>query len=251
MTTTRHIGHLERIGLIGDVHAEHELLAQALDFLSDAARTGGPLDAILCTGDIADGSGCVDQACDLLREYRVHTVAGNHDRWLLNDQVRHVEDAHQLDDIGNSSREFLNGLPQTLTFDSPMGPGMLCHGIGNKDLAKVWPGTERLEPERNAALDAMIAEERYRLVLNGHMHFRCVIHFEGLALLNAGTLKPRHKPGFSIVDFHTGAVSAHEFDGAECPAAMQRSLLPAPHDRVWANTQAFDGQWQPTTLYAQ
>lgn len=250
MTTTRHIGHLERIGLIGDVHAEHQLLAQALDFLGDSQRTNGPLDAILCTGDIADGGGCVDQACALLRQHQVHTVAGNHDRWLLSDQVRHVEDAHRLTDIGSSSRIFLSNLPKMLTFDSPMGRGMLCHGIAHKDLAKVWPGSERMEPERNTALDAIIAEGSYQVLLNGHMHFRCIIHFEGLALLNAGTLKPRHKPGFSIVDFRDGTVSAHEFKGADCPPAIQRSLQPAADDRVWADTQAFDGHWQPTTLYA-
>ena len=132
-----------------------------------------------------------------------------------------------------------------------MGPGMLCHGIDTKDLVKVWPGSERLEPERSSALDTIIAEQRYRIILNGHMHFRCIIHFDGLALLNAGTLKPRHRPGFTTVDFSSGAVQAYEFDGASCQPASQRNLLPAAHDRVWADTQAFDGRWQPTTLYPQ
>lgn len=251
MLNPSHIGHLQRIGLIGDVHAEHQLLDQALTFLGDAEQTGGPLDAVLCTGDVADGSGCIEQSCDLLQAHGVYTVSGNHDRWLLNDRVRHVEDAHALAELSPASRDYLHTLPKTLAFDSPLGPGLLCHGIGNKDLAKVWPGSERLAPERNATLDALIAEGHYRVVLNGHMHFRCVIHFQDLALLNAGTLKPRHRPGFSVVDFTSGAVTAYEFDGVDCRLAMHRSLLPSAEDRVWSDTQAFDGRWQPTTLYAQ
>ena len=131
-----------------------------------------------------------------------------------------------------------------------MGPGLLCHGVESSDLSKVWPGSPRLDPERNSRLDEIIASERYRVMLNGHMHFRCLIHFTGLSLLNAGTLKPRHRPGFSIVDFNNGDIHAFEFEASDCPHVMTRNLTPSAEDRVWQDTQAFDGNWEPTTLYS-
>ena len=41
---------LQKIGLIGDVHAQAALLETALNYLQTAS-----VDAILCTGDIANG----------------------------------------------------------------------------------------------------------------------------------------------------------------------------------------------------
>lgn len=250
MSEPQHIGHFNRIGLIGDVHAEDALLEQALEFLTHAQSPAGPVDALLCTGDVADGGGCIERACALLQQHGVHTVRGNHDRWLLTDRVRHIEQAHQRDSLSAKAHRYLASLPQTLSFETPMGIGLLCHGVAHKDQAKVWPGTERMAPEGNALLDTMIAERDYRVLLNGHMHFRTVIHFQDLALLNAGTLKPRHRPGFSVVDFDSGDIMAYEFSGADCVHVMTRNLLPSATDRVWRDTQEFDGQWQPTTLYA-
>ncbi|MGI9328279.1 MAG: metallophosphoesterase family protein [Pseudomonadales bacterium] len=244
------IGHVNRIGLIGDVHAEDELLAQALSFLTDASQTSAPIDALLCTGDVADGGGCVDRSCALLAEYGVHTVRGNHDRWLLADKVRHIPEAHERHSLNSHSQTFLDELPATIRFDTPMGPGLLCHGIAHHDQAKVWPGTERLKPESSELLDDLLALDEYRVLLNGHMHFRTVIHFESLALLNAGTLKPRHRPGFSIVDFTSGEILAYEFAEQQCQHVITRSLNPAADNRVWRDTQEFDGAWEPTTLYA-
>ena len=47
---------VRRIGLIGDIHAEDQLLERALELLA-----GRALDAILATGDIADGAGSVNR----------------------------------------------------------------------------------------------------------------------------------------------------------------------------------------------
>ena len=98
---------LRRVGLIGDVHGEHERLAAALEWFA-----GEGVDSIVCTGDIADGVGCINLCCELLQQAGVVTVSGNHDRWLLRDRVRHVPDAHQLTDLNDASRNFLERLPR-------------------------------------------------------------------------------------------------------------------------------------------
>lgn len=234
-----------RIGLIGDVHAEDEALLQTLDFLQDQQ-----LDAILCTGDIADGFGDINRCCELLQQHEVITVRGNHDRWLLNDKVRHIENAHCRTELTPENHAYLEALPTSLTFATSHGHAMLCHGVVDDDLAKIWPGSERMPPERSTKLDTLLADNQYHLLLNGHMHYRTLVYFEQLTLLNAGTLRNLHRPGFSTLDFAQDQVTAYEFAEQRCEMVRQFNIKPHAQDQVWANSAAFDGQWTPKVLYA-
>ena len=236
---------VKRIGVVGDVHGEDRRLAAALEWIH-----GQRVDALICTGDVADGPGDIEECCELLRQAGVATVRGNHDRWLLDDRVRHIPDAHRLADLSDDAREFLTKLPRTLSFETLRGPLLLCHGVANNDLRKVWPGTERMPVERSAELDAIVEERKYRFLVNGHMHYRVLIDFPDLVLLNAGTLASRHRPGISLIDFETGSVSAHEFEGDRVGDVVAEHPLETAGDRrVWRDTQEFDGAWQPVALY--
>lgn len=234
-----------RIGLIGDVHAEHEALQCCLNFLNNQQ-----LDAILCTGDIADGIGDINRCCELLQQHQVITVRGNHDRWLLSDKVRHIENAHSRADLTEENQSYLAQLPTSLTFTTSIGKAMLCHGVVDDDLAKIWPGSERMPPERSKTLDELITTNQYHLLLNGHMHYRTLVYFEQLTLLNAGTLRNLHRPGFSILDFAKDQVTAYEFVEQRCEVVREFNLQPQAQDQVWINSDAFDGQWTPKVLYA-
>jgi predicted phosphodiesterase len=235
---------IRRAGVIGDVHAEDERLAGALEWLS-----GQDVDVILCTGDVADGLGCINRACRQLREADVLTVAGNHDRWLLQDRVRHVVDAHLLTDLDDESRDYLAALPRSRTLDTVAGPLLLCHGVVENDLAKVWPGTERSPIERSKEMDALVAAGSHRFVVNGHMHYRVLIDFESVILVNAGTLRGPFS-GVTVVDFEGDYVAAYEPDGTgRAQRVAERELTRNEERRIWRDTQEFDGTWQPVTLH--
>ncbi len=141
---------IRRVGVIGDLHAEDRRLVRVLDWLA-----GASVDAIVCTGDIADGRGCVDFSCALLEQARAIVVAGNHDRWLLQDRVRHVPEAHRLEALHERSVDYLSALPRSVELETVMGRLLLCHGVGDNDLGKVWPGTARSPIERSNELDAI------------------------------------------------------------------------------------------------
>ncbi|MEZ5559367.1 MAG: metallophosphoesterase family protein [Pseudomonadales bacterium] len=236
---------IRRLGIIGDLHGEHERLETALDWFA-----GRKLDALVCTGDVADGRGCINRSCALLRDAGVVTVAGNHDRWLLDDRVRHVEGAHHLSDLDDEALAFLQALPATQSIATVAGSLLLCHGVGDNDMAKVWPGTTRSRIERSHKLDDLLGSGAHRFLVNGHMHFRVLIDFAQLLLINAGTLKGDHA-GISIVDFESGSVSAYDVSDGRTPTRVaEHSLAPAPGRRVWRDTQEFDGDWQPVMLYA-
>ena len=237
------IGMYARIGLVGDVHAEDHHLEKALDFLQQQA-----VDVILCTGDVADGSGDLSRCIALLAEHQVAVVRGNHDRWLLEDKARHIPDAHLVDQLNAEELAYLANLPVEISIDTPLGALLLCHGVRRNDLKKVWPGTDRLPVEKCQHMDALIRSREYALMVNGHMHYRTLIHFDRLTLINAGTLKGRHRPGFSLLDCHAGEITGYEFQPDPTPVRT----LPVGHTadvEIFADTQAFTGQWQPLTLY--
>ncbi len=237
---------IRRIGLIGDVHAEHRFLDIALQFLH-----GQALEIILCTGDLADGQGSLDKCCQLLQESGAQVVAGNHDRWFLGDRLRDVPQAHLRRDHKDESIDYLSNLPATIVVPTVMGDVLLCHGVANNDLRKVWPGTPRMELARSHELDGIIAAGTTHLVVNGHMHYRVIMNFECLTLINAGTLKGVHRPGVSILDLQADVVTAYEFTPAgSLSAAREQGIRACGDRRVWKDTQGFDGQWDPVTLYA-
>jgi predicted phosphodiesterase len=235
-----------RVGVIGDVHAEHVRLESVLAFMSAAN-----VDAVWCTGDVADGAGDIDACCELLRDAGVVVVAGNHDRWLLSNRMRGVPQAHARDALYATSRDYLAGLPATRTIETVCGPALLCHGVCENDMRKVWPGSARMPIERSCELDALIDARRVRIVVNGHLHYRIIVNFERMTLLNAGTLRGDHRPGVTIVDFGGGDVSAFEFDSnGRLQRVAERALDSTGERRVWRDTQEFDGGWTPVTLYA-
>ena len=146
---------MERIGIIGDVHAEHKRLETALRVLRDEQ-----VDVVLCTGDLADGRGDLDACCSMLKDAGVLVVAGNHDRWFLEEKVRHVEGAHFRHLVNASTVDFIAGLPRTRSVDTAFGEVILCHGVLDNDLAKIWPGSENTSCRRSSELDLLLLQRR-------------------------------------------------------------------------------------------
>ncbi len=111
-----------QVAVIGDVHAEDELLETVLLH----ARQRG-ISSILCVGDIVDGQGNVDRCCELLRQHAVLTVSGNHDRWLLSETLRDLPHATARAQISTETLAYLEALPTTISIPSQFGNALLCH----------------------------------------------------------------------------------------------------------------------------
>src|SRR5882672_7304334 len=196
-----------RIGAIGDVHAEDRLLASALDTLAAAGAS-----AILCVGDLADGTGSLGRCLKLLRERNVAVVRGNHERWLLGDVMRDLPNATAIAALSAEERAYLAGLPPTMEFSTPFGGLLLCHGLGSNDMVKVTPDDYGYALESNDELQKLLADPKIRFVVNGHSHRIMVRHFPGLTIMNAGTLKADNDPGFLMIDFDAEEVNFYGWD---------------------------------------
>jgi predicted phosphodiesterase len=195
----------QRLGAIGDVHAEEGLLQAALDHLR--AREA---ERILVVGDIVDGLGDAAACCRLLDAPDVCVVRGNHDRWYLEREMRDLPEATPLSSLPAAAERWLASLPATLRLATTAGDLLLCHGLGEHDMARVRPWDEGYALEYNFELHALQQDPTLALVVNGHTHLRMMRRLGSLVLINAGTLRRRHGPGFLWLDLAARQVEMYD-----------------------------------------
>ncbi len=202
-----------RLGLIGDVHAEDQLLARTLDEM-----TAAKVDRVLCTGDLVDGFGNVDRVCSLLLQRRAVVVRGNHDRWIRSDEMRELPNVHRMTDLSVEAITFLKELPNTLALDLPTGGKLLlCHGVGPNDMCKLGPDDYGYAIASNDDLLKVLFDQTIRVMVGGHTHKPMLRRFERskgkhpLFVVNPGTLARDDAPGYAILDVGNGRVDFHRF----------------------------------------
>ncbi len=199
---------LRRFGIIGDVHAQAVALRLALDHLrhQNVAR-------VLCVGDVVDGHGDVNACCALLCAPEVTCVRGNHERWWLAGSMRDLPDATTAGEVSAASSEFLRALPATKRFASALGPLLLCHGIGDDDMARLLPYDDGYALANNDAVQRVLALE-VAVHVSGHSHVRMVRTVGGTVFINAGTLHPAFDPCFGLVDLDERTVRFFDLVGS-------------------------------------
>jgi predicted phosphodiesterase len=205
---------LTRAGLIGDIHCEVAHLRQVLDHFRACS-----IETVLAVGDIADGPGDLGETCAMLAGAGVLAVAGNHERWLLSGQMRELPGATPLSAVTPRIRDYLSGLPKTRLFESARGPVLLCHGLGEDDMATVRPDDYGHQLEENRALWELVEGGTARFAVNGHSHRVMLRNIAGLTILNAGTLHEKPRPVCSIADFDEGYMQIYDLVGGHATAA--------------------------------
>ena len=215
-----------RLGLVGDVHAEDEALKLVIEDLERRQ-----VDAILCVGDLADGAGDINRTCALLEDHGVITVAGNHDRWLLSDELRDQPCATPARGLKPRSRAFLDRLPTTLRLETARGSLLLCHGVGDDDMSAVKPDHLRHDLERNDALKRVLAGPQTDFMVNGHTHRAMVRRVRHLTIVNAGTLHRNDERRAAILDF---AVLNVTFFDVLPTGLVELEKIPLPDVDEWS-----------------
>jgi predicted phosphodiesterase len=198
-------GIVRCVGVVGDIHCEDELLQTVLEhFISKCT------DTILAVGDIVDGVGDADRVCELLMQREVFTVMGNHDRWMLKDSMRDLRNATPLNTLRAETREWLAALPKTLSFETPRGELLLCHGIGEDDMAMLRKDDAGYALDFNLALSELIKSKRFSYIVNGHSHEAMVRTIGKLTIINAGTLARGGRQTCSVIEFESGWVDCFD-----------------------------------------
>lgn len=196
-----------RFALIGDVHGEDAALEATLTFL----RGIGPLDAILCTGDLPGkmGVGDTNRCATLLRTAKALVIQGNHDAWAVdNEDTRVVLGLGDEWPLTTETTAYLGSLPRMRSLETPVGALLLCHGVGGDFMAGIYPGGEDAEVRR--ALKEKRIYGQYRLMVAGHTHKRMVRPLGTLTVLNPGTLLWDGPPGFAVVEVTANTVQFYD-----------------------------------------
>lgn len=202
---------LSRFLLIGDVHAEDERLETAL-----ALGARERCEAALCVGDVADGFGDLERTIAILEEARVRVVRGNHDRWLVANEMRTLvptQDPALCPRAVAAARLW----PPVLEVATTRGLLLLCHAIGEDDMAVMKSHTREDDVRSVAAWGALTGQGRYRFMAAGHTHEVMVRPLDGVTVLNAGTLKRDDDPRVAVVDLAAGELHVYDLEDARLP----------------------------------
>jgi len=174
------------VGVISDIHSN----LPAMKAVLAAIKRLGP-QRIICAGDIVGYNASPDEVCALLRDRKVGSILGNHDRALaLGDTSRLVEDAARVirwtrRRLSGASREALEDLPARRSLSLGGRRILLVHGSPQDDDEYVLPLTEKLWPFGNPGADVLVM---------GHTHVQWTDRFEGcgLTVINPGSVgQPR------------------------------------------------------------
>jgi predicted phosphodiesterase len=217
---------VRRLGLIGDVHAEDARLGIAI-----AALHAEKVERILCCGDLVDGHGDVDRTCSTLALHGVTTVRGNHDRWIRDDDMRTLPNAHRMTELTPLSIDLLKSLPRTVSIDVPGGKLLLCHGIGENDMRQLGPEDSGYAISSNDDLLKVLFDPTVAVMVGGHTHKPMVRRFErgggkpALIVVNPGTLAREDGSGFAVLDLSARRVDFHRITDTLTVEPATRSVF--------------------------
>lgn len=212
---------LRRVGVLGDVHGEPEALSAALGFFREVN-----VGVVLCVGDVVDGHGDVERCLSLLESQEAIVVRGNHERWCLAGEMRNLPHATQT--LGAEARAYIESWPTSVRFETPMGGLLLCHGVGEDDMAELRPATRGYGLLEIADLRGLMLDPDIHFMIGGHTHERMVRRFQGLVVINAGTLAQEHDPCFAVIDFEAKRYTFHSARVGAPPAVLEEGELPMP-----------------------
>jgi putative phosphoesterase len=211
---------LARFALIGDVHAEDRRLEAALAIAKEAN-----VEAILCVGDVCDGHGDLDRTIELLVRHRVIVVRGNHDRWFLRNELRTLRPM-QLEAEHPAAREAARLWLPFLELSTIRGALLLCHAVGDDDMAVLKEHTSADMIRWTAAWTRLREAGRFTFVAAGHTHEPMVRVLDGITVINPGTLKRDDGPVTAIVDLRAGTMTLHDLADPEAPFLRETRTIP-------------------------
>ena len=193
-----------KLALMGDIHGNIQALRAVLD-----AVTRENIEKLLITGDLVGYYFSPLEVVELLDEWDVEIVRGNHEEmlktalkdpnYLLSVDARYGTGLRvAFEQLSPEQIDRLCGLkhPLRLSFDDVKI--LLCHG-------SPWDFNQYIYPNAENALIKKCAISEYDLVVMGHTHYPMQLMIGGTRLVNPGSVgQPRNRdPGAHWAIFDT------------------------------------------------
>ena len=202
-----------KIGIIADVHCNHEALAIALDRM-------GPVDELLCAGDAVYQFRFSNEVVELLRERGARYILGNHEMTLLSrwgDRARAADWVRQdaLDYMAAQERHIevqVNGKTLVMVHGSPFEPH-------NEYIYPTSPSLRRL------------AEIEADYIILGHTHYQMAERVGRALVINPGSAGEARDPrnhfrlSYAVLDTSSDEVTFDDF-ADPTRAAIDPAIIP-------------------------
>jgi putative phosphoesterase len=189
-----------RVGIISDLHCNHQALRRALDIIGDA-------DELICLGDSIYEYRFSNEVVRILRDRGAQVILGNHEEGFLGAQGGRARAAKWID---RSLLGWLAERPHRLEFDLGGKRLLAVHSTPWQPYgAYVYPHSGEL---------ARFAEADADFVLYGHTHHQLVRRIERALVINPGSAGEARDPAngrrlsCAVLDTSTGEVVVTDFD---------------------------------------
>ncbi len=172
-----------KIGIISDIHAYINPLKEALAIF-DAHK----VDKIICAGDLVEGGSEGDAVVKLIRDLKIDTVMGNHDRDVFTEQAwvrRNIRESGETSNpllLELETVAFVSSLRLNLTFSWENHKICLAHGIPYNNTRYLFPNSS--EEQFDEALEQTTAD----ILILGHTHQPMIVQKGHRYILNAGSV---------------------------------------------------------------
>ena len=202
-----------KIGIVSDIHCNHEALRIALDRM-------GNVDELLCAGDAVYQFRFSNEVMELLREREARYILGNHEDVLLGKWGEHARSA---DWVRESELEYMAGQGYSLETRVNGKKLVMVHG-------SPWePHNEYIYP--NSPAISRFAELDADYVILGHTHYQMAERVGRPLVINPGSAgeprDPRNgfKLSYAVLDTETDEVVFEDF-ADPTRAAVDPSIIP-------------------------
>ncbi len=182
-----------RMAFLSDIHGNYYALKAVLEYLT---RDGEPAyDRLICLGDILSGHGGNEKVIELLDEYQVELIKGNHDgRYVpweivperLMDLVTVIvnwEDEY----IPDAIRDRLEQLPTTVSIPLEDGRTLFAFHSNPVDLWDMANASD-VDTEKMYHVYGNLPGD---ILVYGHYHRSHVLQFNGKTLVNVASVSAR------------------------------------------------------------
>lgn len=202
-----------RIGIVADVHCNHQALRIALDRM-------GPVDELICAGDAVYQFRFSNEVMEILRERGARYILGNHEEVLLG---KWGERARAADWIRQDDLAYMAGHESRLETVIGGRKLVIVHG------SPFEPHNEYIYP--NSRSLSRMGEIDADYVILGHTHYQMAERVGRVLVINPGSAgeardaRNAFKLSYAILDTESGEVT---FDDFQDPtrAAVDPSIIP-------------------------
>ena|GEM_PF-439827 len=193
---------MSKIRVLSDIHSNSEALRAVLSSSSD-------IDKIFCCGDVIGYYPNVSQTVDLLKEYGVVSIKGNHEQSVCNNapistnQVGLDSFDMTIRNMTREDRAYLESLPQELSVQFDGVRLFLVHG-GPEDCFSQY-----IYPDSDISFSSFHPDAD--IIVLGHTHFPMLAKRDGRIVLNPGSCgQPRD------LDFRASSVVVDTVERTVC-----------------------------------